>query len=320
MLQSSSSSIARPETLFGLQTGMSRREAEELLRFLVSAWRSQFRKAPAGLSSDLRLLERFFDPAAQGARLREQIAALEDLPTPVLNVPSEIFLPTGKEKGLVTPEGRVAMECLERKLAPTNGQIVIALEDIAWANRVVADTYRDWGRKRLLDAIRPRRAIPIPTIAFALALLINGSVGPHLALPIATEHVREEDLSRILGSVVDAFVRRLRPSRRRSEDFRLRGGWIITESTRNLFGLVKNEKRRIWITEQGATQLPSRLGRELARHRGIDRSAAGAALDLLIDKYHQSRPQLVSFGMAHERPRRTAQIRDEFLTSLSSDE
>jgi hypothetical protein len=320
MPPSSFSSFARPETFFGLQTGMSRREAEELLRFLVSAWRGQFRQAPATLSSDLRLLERVFDPAAQGARLREQIASLEDLPTPIPNLPAEIFLPVGTNRGLVTPEGRVAIECLDRKLTPADGQIVIALEDIAWANRVVADTYRSWGRKRLLDAIRPRRAVPIPTIAFALALLINGSVGPDRALPIATEHVKEEELSRLLGTVVDAFVRQLRPKRRQSEDFRLRGGWIITESTRNLFSLVKNERRRIWITEAGAVELPIRLGRELARQRGIDRVTARAAVDRLIDTYHQVRPQLVSFGLAHERPRRTTQIRDEFLASLSRDE
>lgn len=299
---------------------MSRSEAEELVRFLVSAWRGQFRQAPASLPSDLRLLGRVFDPAAQGARLREQIAALEDLPTPIPNLPPEIFLQAGTNKGLVTPEGRIAIECLERKLAPADGHIVIALEDIAWANRVVADTYRDWGRKRLLDVIRPRRAVPIPTIAFALALLINGSVGPDRALPIATEHVKEEELSRLFGTVVDAFVRQLRPKRRRSEDFRLRGGWIITESTRNLFGLVKNERRRIWITEAGAVELPLRLGRELARHHGIGRVAAQDAVDRLIDSYHQARPQLVSFGLAYERPRRTTEIRNEFLAGLPRDE
>src|SRR5437016_3609044 len=120
MTQQGNERAIRPDSLFGVPTGLSRAEAEDLARFLRAAWESQYGSLPTLLSTDLRLLERYFNPNAQGRRLREQIQSLQPISVVPLSIPGELFIPLGPERGLVTPEGRVALAAIEKHLV--NGQ------------------------------------------------------------------------------------------------------------------------------------------------------------------------------------------------------
>jgi hypothetical protein len=272
-----------------------------------------FDRVPGGLNGDLQLLEQYFHPTAQGARLRRLISALRELPEGFIDVPELLFFRIDERHGLVTPEGRIVMDIL-RRLQAGSHPVVIDLAEIAWANRVVADLYRSWVRGRLRDAAPSQGSLQLPVVAFALTLLVNGSVGPDRALPIPRSDVQEEQLSRVIGPIVDAFVDALRQQKRR-EAFRLRGGWIVTEATRHLFGAIVRDSDRLWIREEADSELPRVLARALAA-RKYNRPSCAAALDALIGAYRASRAELVSFGLSHERPNRTKRIRDAYLAEM----
>jgi hypothetical protein len=215
----------------------------------------------------------------------------------------------------------VALAAIDDHLIRGDAPIVLAIDELAWAYRIVAETYRGWSRDRLTEAIQPTGLLPVPAIAFVLTLLINGSIGEARGLPIETERIPEREVNALIDPVVNAFVRELRPKRGRSEPFRLRGGWILTEATRKLYDSVRNANRRVWIEEAAAPQIAVRLGRELRRHKDVTQQQLDAGIDSLLKAYRGVRPRLSSYGLGFEEPRRTAQVTRDFVQAyLRSDD
>ncbi len=304
----------RPESLFGVPTGLSPTEASAIVDSLNRAWFDLFARVPGGLNADLQLLKRYFHPIAQGARLRKLIAGVPETAKERVPLPDLLFFRIDPQRGLITPEGRIVLDILKPLLA-SGGPVLMDITDIAWANRVVADLYRSWTRERLRGVASTQVSLQLPVVAFVLTLLVNGSVGRDFALPIPRSEAQDEQLSHVLGPIVDAFVDRLRPQKRR-EPFRLRGGWIVTESTRRLFGVIARESDSLWIREGADAQLPHDLARTLSS-RKYNPSDCVAALDALIVAYQGSRVDLASFGLSHERPSRTKRVRDTFVDALT---
>jgi hypothetical protein len=288
---------------------------QELATFLSTAWVVQRGHPPAAIESDLDELKRFFAPTATGRRLRELVANLKpiDAPRP-RSLPEEIFLGSGRQ-GLVTPEGRVVLHLLDAQLKA--GETAFDAQTTAWAYRRVADLYRQWGRDRIIEALGLKEAaLRRPVVGFNLLLLVNGSIGRERALPIPADAKHEDELSALLGPVIYAFVEALRPERRRSEAFRLRGGWVVTETRRHLFGLVNFDSTAIWVAENRSDDLVARLAHELARDRRGDDVPVADAFDALERAYARARPALASRGIAHERGPETRRIRDHLLFEL----
>ncbi len=308
--------VAPPDTLFGLSRALSRDEGRSLTSFLNAAWACQSGRPPAHLEGDLAHLEGFFSPTSTGRRLREILTKLPkiDAPRPSF-IPQEIFLASPTGRGLVTPEGRVTLHLLDEHRSQE--LIAFQTDEVAWAYRIVADLYRSWGRDRLLEALGIREsALRIPVIAFNLMLLVNGSIGEASELPIPADKRQEQELSSVLGPVIDAFVDSLRPQRTRSESFRLRGGWVVTETSRHLFDYVTYTTKAIWIGRSRTKQLIDRLARELARDKACEASDVAQAFDALVRAYATARPALASRGLAHERSGETRSLRKLLLASF----
>ena len=194
------------------------------------------------------------------------------------------------------------------------GRFVFDTDEVAWAYRIVADTYREWGRGRIIEALGLKEgALRLPVVSFNLVLLVNGSIGPEHALPIPESASKEAQLSGILAKLVDAFEKSLRPDARRSEPFRLRGGWIVTETRRHLFDFVDFGSTAIWLRVDRTQDLVRRLAGELRRQRHLSRDDVAAAFDALTAAYADARPALASWGIAHERTPNTRRLRSRLL-------
>lgn len=273
-------------------------------------------RPPAGLESDLAHLGRFFSPTSTGRRLREAVIGLPKIHTPrPFPLPDELYLASPNGRGLITPEGRVALHLLEKR--PEGVPVTFDVHEVAWAYRIVADLYRIWGRDRILEALGIKEnQLRLPVIAFNLFLLVNGSIGEDKSLPIPPEEELERELSGVIGPVIDAFVGSLRVQRRATESFRLRGGWILSETSRHLFNFVSFTTKAIWIHRNRTKPLLDRLARELARDKTRGRVDVEQAFEELAKAYSRARPALASRGIAHERSAETRAIRDQLLSSL----
>lgn len=300
--------------LFGLSRALGSKEAESLASFLFKAWRLQRGCPPAALEGDLSYLARYFSPTLTGRKLREAVAVLPklDIPRPAA-LTDEVFLDSPSGRGLVTPEGRVLLHLLstQRDLDLP----LFANGEVAWAYSTVAQLYQSWSRERVLEALGIKiGALRLPVIAFNLVLLVNGSVGEENALSIPPDEAAERQLSRILGPIIDSFVESLNIKRLKTESFRLRGGWVLSETRRHLFDYVSFTAHAIWILRSAKKPLVQRLGRELAeRNKDRSRHDVEQAFEVLVQAYARARPALASRELVHERSGETRAIRDQLL-------
>lgn len=303
--------------LFGLSRALSDAEAQDLGAFLSAAWLAQSGRPPGGLAADLDQLEKYFTPTSTGRRLRTVISGLAPSGRKRPSwMPTEMFLSSPNGRGLVTPEGRIVLHLLEQHWG--DDPVAFDIYEVGWAYRTVADLYRVWSRGRLLEAMGiTERALRLPVVAFNLFMLINGSVGEENAFPIPVDEDREEELSRIVGPVIDAFVVSLNPERKLGERFRLRSGWVVTETSRHLFGYIGYEKDAIWIVAGRVEMLIGRLSRELARARARTPVDVDVAFGRMVEAYANARPTLASRRVAHERSVATRTVRERLLAGFA---
>src|SRR4051794_15387053 len=117
--------------VFGLPEYLPRADARSMCEALETLWRACHGQAPGALRLDLELHRRFFDPVAQGKRLRATLLTI----TP--NVPAHGLSPTqtiavDEDRTLITPEGRVALELLTRAIEAAGATVRL---DTAFAER-----------------------------------------------------------------------------------------------------------------------------------------------------------------------------------------
>lgn len=310
--------IAAPSTVFGISRALTEEECFNLSSFLSEVWRTQRGHPPMKIESDLAFLESFFRPTLTGRKLRDIVARLPRLSSsPPLNLTEQVFLESPTGQGLVTPEGRVLLDLLPQP--PTRTAVAISTDELAWAYSTVATFYRNVSRDRVLEALGIRTgALRLPVIGFSLFLLVNGSVGERNAFRIPSNPKKEEDLSRLLGPIIEEFVNALATKSKRAEPFRLRGGWVLSETRRHLFHYVDSARDSIWIRHRTVQSLTKKLGNELAvRDKNRRRHDVENAFEALLLAYSKARPGLASRASTHERSSQTRAIRDLLLESFN---
>src|SRR6266516_1249223 len=101
-------------TLLGLPDYIEYDQALALISALERTWEAVVGAPPGDLDSDLTICRRWFDPVAQGQRLRRELAQLPLLPEDLADPGEPMTLTVDSRKRLVTPEGRCALSLLKQ--------------------------------------------------------------------------------------------------------------------------------------------------------------------------------------------------------------
>lgn len=336
---------------FGLPSHLDRRTADTLLRDLTLLWQALF-GATGPLGEDLERLRRWFDPVAQGERLRREIAILPAPPPLQGRVLEPLVVAVGEGRMLITPEGRCALELLHRKLevapaevpvagtgtpldsesAPGSASPGIALSDATDLERILLDVYRVWSRHRLDGVVRLLhgldKPLQVPAAGLVLALLVNRSTAPNRAMIRYKSPARRQQVDQAFFGPVRAFTLRLAPKTRADPTkWRLVSGWMAGEARRRLSDAVVLERpsrdsdERLFIQEDRVGQVLDTVVRDLRRgHRApVDQELLAQAFDDLVEAYRASVPPLAAHGLVHERPGDTARLRADLLARFPRD-
>ena len=96
----------------GFPSHMARAEAELLLSQIEFIWRNSFGVSLGDLDDDLRACKRWFDPVAQGQRLRRELSELPMLPSDFIDPGDPLTFRVGDRKLLVTPRRPLRSRCI----------------------------------------------------------------------------------------------------------------------------------------------------------------------------------------------------------------
>ena len=307
---------------------MESERTEVLVNALQEAWTSTMGQPPAELDTDLELARRFFDPVAQGQRLRREFSAIPPHADSLLDPGEPFTLSIGPRKWLVTPEGRCALDLLTQILKEGLSRRVTD-QQLAPYDRRLAHLYQRWGRHRLLSVIDllagATKPLQIPAAAVVITLLVNGSLSEARAMLRASEGAERSLVDRAFFAPVEAFTKTIAPPSRRNEMAkRLISGWILYEARRRLGnGLVVVNSReggdgKVWIEAGAVDEVIDSVARDLARgHRPqVTEGRFSDAFDALVLALRDQQPILAGFGLAHERPRTTLRLKRQFRDRL----
>jgi hypothetical protein len=228
----------------------------------------------------------------------------------------------------VTPEGRCALDLLQN--LPDSPAHVISDPQLIAYDRLLAGLYRDWARHRLQSVVElltgSTKPLQIPAAGVVIALLVNRCTTESRALTRFASGSAREVVDRAFFSPVQAFADILAPSRRRNRSNpRLVSGWMLYEARRRLGdGLVVQDARngvdgKVWIRPAAEGNVIEIVTRDLVRgHRTrATPERFEKAYDALVAALRRELPKLAGFGLVHERPLDTQQLRERVLLSLT---
>ena len=321
--------MTRENTFLGIAGYLDRSRVESLAASLRTAWTATMGKPPADLEADLEESRRWFDPVAQGQRLRRELALLPSLPEGLDDPGPPLSFPLGEHRWLVTPEGRSALDLLEG-LPKAQGSYVIGYEQLAPYERRLASLYRQWSRHRLQSVVSllagTTKPLQVPAAGVVIALLVNRCTSDHRALTRFSSGSARDVVDRAFFAPVQAFADILAPSNRRGRaDARLVSGWMLYEARRRLGdGLVVVDSRggqdgKVWMRPEAVTNIIDIVTRDLARgHRArATTERFASAYDALVTELRNQLPALAGFGLVHERPHETNRLREQLLARMS---
>lgn len=317
----------RQPSLLGLPTYLESDNASAIRLALGEIWKATIGVPPGNLEEDLDKCKRWFDPVAQGHRLRKEITELPDLSSDLPDPGPPFTISLGSGKRLVTPEGRCVLELLLR--LETEGPYIIDDAELAPYERRLGLLYRTWSRHRLQSVVDllmgQDKPLQIPATGVVLALLVNRSTAEARALTRFSSGSPKDIVDRAFFGSVEAFTRILTPGRKAKSNYpHLISGWMLYEARRRLGEALvvldaKNGKDgKVWISPDTEDAVVDTLARDLARgHRSkVTSELLGSAYDALVDSLRRELPALAAFGLVHERPRDTQQLREKLLVSL----
>lgn len=321
----------RTDSLLGLSGFLDADRIDRLVDSLSRTWEFTLGRPTGELESDLEACRRWFDPVAQGQRLRRELGDLPDLPPDLLNPGAPLIAEVSSSRRLVTPEGRCALELLRGLPENPQGHLLIDA-DLLNYDRLLGITYRSWSRHRINSVLEllagTTKPLQVPAAGVVIALLVDRCTSAERALvryspgPVGS-HVVE----RAFFSAVHAFADVLAPSRKRSRDQRLISGWMLYEARRRLGDALVLEgesstehEGKVWIRAEAEDEVVAIVARDLARgHRArITADQFEHAFDALVRELRLELPGLAAFGMAHERPTNTKRLRQRFLDALAT--
>lgn len=316
--------------LVPLQGTYDQHAVRRQLQLLSSLWVQTMGQSLGELDADLELCKRWFDPVAQGQRLRRELADLPDAPGPEEELvepwePWTVWV--GPRKLLITPEGRCAIDLLQRAAA-NDGPVTITDSDVARYDRLLGEMYRRWSRHRLESVVAllagKTKPLQIPAAGVVIALLVNGCIGQQRALTRFASGSGRAIVDRAFFSAVNAFADVLAPSRRGKRDSRLISGWMLYEARRRLGdALVVQDFKgttdgHVWIRPDGVDHVIDVVARDLVRgHRA--RATPGLfadAFDALVAALRAELPSLAGFSAVHERPSETRRLKQQMVQQL----
>ncbi len=301
-----------PATFFGLSRLLPSAERLVLEDFFSAAWTTQYGRPPGSLSGDLERLAWIFGADATPKRLRDTIIKLPQLAVQPPSVPSALWVTVDERRGLVTPEGRVALEQLRTLREQDRDSITTA--EVAFAADLVAGAYRMW-RQQWIERNLGGAGLRPGSYGWVLLLLVNGSVTRDTALRLPDAEPQERQLAAVVMPVIDAFAEEFgRESQSSREGSRLRSNWRVTQAHALLFEVVKRKDDAdgdafFWVEPEG--RAIQTVGKRLAARRGLDLDTLSRALARLIAAYETARPTLSAFGAAHDRRAHTRHVVDE---------
>ncbi len=306
-------------------------DSSQLCRILDQIWHATMPAPIALLEDDLEHLRRWFDPVAQGHRLRRELALLPELTAELLNVgPPLVFVVDGRRR-LVTPEGRCALELMLG--APPGGNVSDPTPDLLVPyDRLLASLYRDWSRHRIDSVVAllagDSKPLQIPAAGVVISMLVNRCTTEERALvrfPPGTPEAAIVDNA--FHAAVEAFAGRMASSRRPNRRPQsLVGGWALYEARRRLGDAFEvadakaGKNGKAWIRPEDVLDVIDRVSQDLARgHRErATPSRLGEAYDALVAAFRRELPTMAAFGMVHERPPETQRLRRLLVERLEA--
>lgn len=319
----------RSDPMVGLQGPIDAMTVNNLRISLRRSWQFIVGDEPRNLDDDLELCRRWFNPVAQGNRLRRELAQLSEFPRDLHNPGNPFTLTVGPQKWLVTPEGRCCLDLLEN--FPSEQQIWhISSSDTAYYDRLLAHLYHDWSRHRIDSVVTllegSNKPLQIPAAGVLIALLVNGNIDkPNALARFPADEPGPRDLvDGAFFAAVNAFSDVLAPSRRGSRNSRLISGWMLYEARRRVGdGLVIQDASgvrngKVWIRSECESDIIKVIARDLARgHRTkVTVSTFGSAFDALVQELRRELPRMAGFGLSHEKPTETRRLKARLLQSL----
>ncbi len=317
------------DAALGISGFITRERVDEVISALSEAWTVVFMEPPGDLADDLAIARRWFNPIAQGQRLRREIAALEPLPGDLIDPGPPLTISVGPGQWLVTPEGRCVLDLLRHLDSDAPGYLITD-DQLAPYERRLAILYREWSRHRLNSVIDllngATKPLQIPAAGIVVALLVNRSTAEERALVRYTSDPARAVIDRAFFAPVQAFADALAPKRRRSNlSAQLVSGWMLYEVRRRVgsdMALVDARADRngaVWIRSEGIENVINTVSRDLVRGHRARATAEqfAAAFDDLVDHLRRGSSALAGYGLAHERPRETRRVRQSFVARIT---
>lgn len=318
--------MSHTDSILGLPAGyLERDRADSLRENLAAVWSASMLQPMTDLHGDLVKLRKWFDPVAQGQRLRRDLAALPQLPETIVDPGPPLTFFISDSQGLITPEGRCAFEFLSTLPRDRPGYI-LSDEDLFPYDRILARVYRDWSRHRItsvVDLLRgEEKPLQLAAAGVVLALLVNRSTSESRALKRFSAGAARDVIDDAFFSAVNAFTGALSPKQRTTRDPRLISGWMLYEARRRLGddvliieGSRPETDGRLWVDEIKQDEVLDMLARDLGRgHRAkVTTETLSEAFDALVFAFRSQIPRLAGYGLAHERPANTLRIRNALI-------
>jgi len=316
------------ESLLGVSGTVDEDIAHELMFSIRRIWKETMKRDPGTLQEDLELCRRWFDPVAQGQRLRRELSQLNELPDGIFDPGPPFTIEVGLKKYLVTPEGRCTLDLLDQLAVGSAGWFIDNSKQ-AYYDRVLARLYQNWSRHRLDSVVAllegKTKPLQIPAAGVVIALLVNGSVSEDRAMIRFAAEGQSELVDKAFFSSVNAFSDVLSPSRRGKRISTLISGWMLYEVRRRVGdGLViedfgKGKNGRVWIRAEEEGHIIDVIARDLARgHRPkVTIESLAVAFDALVIELRRQLSNLAGFGLSHEQPTETRRIRSRIMDAFA---
>lgn len=316
-------------SLLGVTGYVEGKRIDALVESLSAIWRHSMATDVGELESDLILCRRWFDPVAQGQRLRRDLSAIQPIPDAIWDPGHPFTLPVGARQRLVTPEGRCVLDLFVR-LERNNKGHLIKEADLVPYDRVLGHLYREWSRHRIDSVIKllagEEKPLQIAAAGVLIAILVNRSTSLKRALRRFPQGAARDVIDEAFFEAVTAFAHALSPRQRPTRDPRLVSGWMLYEARRRLGddvlvveGARPDTHGQLWIVEARQDHVIDVVARDLARgHRArITAESLAKAFDALVAAFRSQTPRLAGFALAHERPTNTDKLRTLLISKFT---
>jgi hypothetical protein len=320
--------IAAIESLaeFGLPVRLPRRVAEQLVHELSELWQAAHQRSPGALRPDLAAHHSYFDPVAQGQRLRDAMTAIEPVALSDELLAPVMRLEIDGERWLITPEGRIALALLQKALEQPGAEVEPDTDLAEHYERELLGLYREWGRHRQRQVIDlmggGKNPLQIPAIGAALTLLVNRSDSPERAIRRFPKEQRaaRRTVDEAFFACAQAFADTINPprsggTRNTKQKEELISGWTLGEVRRRLPKalVLDRDAGLVYVAPGQQEALMDLLVAELLRRRKVSVGVFEEAFDALVAAFHNQAEALAGYGLLFERASNTAQLREQLL-------